>query len=110
MREYTVDHEFEELERSRVSTSVTGVADAIASNGDSGTVGISFLGPYFADNRCIRDLFAAVMRDVVILDGKEGGSTFNSFASAIWPNSNALTKATEFVGARGLPNLGHRRG
>ena len=46
--EYAVDDKLDKLERSCRCADVPGVADSISSNGDSGLVGIFFVGPILA--------------------------------------------------------------
>ena len=59
--EYAVYDKFEKFEQAYRCADVPGVAYAVSSNGDSGLVGIFFVGPILACNFGVRDLVTAIV-------------------------------------------------
>ncbi len=60
---------------------VTMVADAIATDGDVGTVWVSFLGLHFTDDSCVCDVRSPFPRDVFLVNGSEGIYSFDVWFS-----------------------------
>ena len=77
--EYAVYDKFEKFEQAYRCADVPGVAYAVSSNGDSGLVGIFFVGPILACNFGVRDLVTAIVGDIFVSDNPERISSLNSF-------------------------------
>ena len=60
-----VDEEFGQLEGASFGATVTWVADAVASNGDAGSIRVFFLWSDLADDSCVGDITMAVCGNVV---------------------------------------------
>ena len=80
------------------------LADAIASNGDTSAIMIGFWAD-FANHLDVCDLFAAVGRDVVVVDDEEGAGAVDSFSGGIRVGANVLAVTTKFISIRFVPNL-----
>ena len=52
----------------------------------------------FTQNAGVCNFLAAVGRDVIILDGKEGVGTGDPLILSTWTRTDALSEATKFVG------------
>ena len=88
--ENAVDDNFEKFERACRCADVPGVVYYISSNGDSGLVGIFFVGPILAYNFGVRDLVTAVVGGIFMLDNPERISPLNAL---IFGAFRALTYA-----------------
>ena len=62
------------------------VTDAIASNGDAGTIRIIFIGPHFTHYHNVADFHSFVGWDVMIINNKERVSAWNPFRPGVVPN------------------------
>ena len=102
--ENTVDHEFDQFKWCRFGADIAWVADAVAANGDAGSVGIGFFGAHFADHLGVGDFFAAVDGYVFVVYDVEGVCAFDSLAISTRVVSNALAETTKFVSIRLVPD------
>ena len=93
----------------RFSTCVSRVADAVAADGDSGSVGVGFFGAHFANHLGVGDFFAAVDGDVFVVYDVEGVRAFDLFLVAGRAGANALAKSAYFVGIGFAPNVAELR-
>ena len=62
---------------------ITWVVDAIATYGDTGAIGVLFLGSNCLDHRGVGDLFASIIRNVFVIDNEEGIYDFNALALSV---------------------------
>ena len=65
-REDAIYDKLDEIQGISFGTNVTRVADAIAADGDSGAVGVSFFRADNTDHFGVGDFFASIMWDVLI--------------------------------------------
>ena len=102
--EDTVEHEFDEFKRGGFGAYVAWVADAVARYCDSGAVGIVLFGPDLANYIAVADFFEPVGWYVGEVDDVEGIGAGDGFVgwSGAW---EALTKAPEFFGVGGAPDV-----
>ena len=100
-----IEEELDKFEGSCGCADVTREANAVATNGDAGAVGVGLVGLDFANNARVGDLLAAVGGDVGVVDGKECVSTWGALAGAVRTYTHPLAEATEFVGVRGVPDI-----
>ena len=104
-RDDAIDHEIDKFEWGGFGADVAGVADTVAADGDASAVGIGFFGTDFANDLGVSDFFAAVGRDVVVVNYKEGDGAVDVLVGAFWVGAYALAEASEFVGVGFIPNL-----
>ncbi len=96
---HAVELEFDEFKGTCPGARVTGVAYSVAANGDSGAVGVFFLGPYFTQDSSVGNIAPAVCWDVAVQNGEEDVSAVDSLCSrghGVW--SKSLTETSEFGG------------
>jgi hypothetical protein len=78
-REHNVEQQLEEFKGSGVGTDISWVTDAIATNGDAGTIRIIFIRMHFTNYYGVADILSFVEWDVMIINEKEFVSACNSF-------------------------------
>ena len=93
--ENTVDHVFDQFEWCCFGANITGVTDAVASNGDACLIWVSILWADFADNVAVADFFEMIGRYVGTVNYMEGVRAVHWWSSVplkpwqSWPSSLA---------------------
>ena len=96
--EDAVDDKFDKLERACRWANVSGVTDAVSSNGDPHSVRILFVGPVIAHNLGVRDFVTAVEGDIFVSDDPESVISLNALlVGAFRALTNALAQASQFI-------------
>jgi hypothetical protein len=103
-REHTVQEQLEEFEGCGVGADILWETDAIATNGDMGTIRIVFIRSHFTHYHGVADFLLFVGRDVVIVDDKEGVSARNLFGIGGGSQTNSLAQSSEIVGVGSVPS------
>ena len=93
-----VDQELEKFQGCCVGPCVPGVSDTIASDYDSGEIGVFFFGEHLSDNGCVCDILTLVMWVVVKQDEMEGVSTRHLLDLDILSNSHYFAESPHFIG------------
>ena len=88
--EYTVDHEFSNIEGGGLSSRISGVDDSVAHDGGVCAIGIFFLGAELAYDFFEGDTFSAVAWDICKADDAKGVGAFDALSSAGWSFTDAL--------------------
>ena len=73
--EDTVEKELDKLERGSVGADVTWIADSVATNGDTGAVGIILFRTDLTDDHGVTNFLALVAWNVIVVDDEEGIGT-----------------------------------
>ena len=102
--EDTVEEQFDKFKRCGVGANIARVADPVATDSDTGAVGVILLWANLADHHGMADFLALGGRDVLVVDEKECVGTFYSLFGWCSPRANALAEPTQFVGIGGIPN------
>jgi hypothetical protein len=97
-REHTIEQQLEEFKGRSVGANIPRVSDAIASNGDTGTIRIFFIRPHFTHYHGVVDFHLFVGRDVMIINDKERVSAWNPFGLGGGSRNNSLTKLPKLIG------------
>lgn len=102
--EDTVEEQFDKFQRCGVGANIARVADPVATDSDTGAVGVILLWANLADHHGMADFLALGGRDVLVVDEKECVGTFYPLFGWCSPRANALAEPTQFVGIGGIPN------
>ena len=104
--EDAVDDNFDKFERACRCANIPGVAYAVASNGDTRSVGIFFVGSILAHNFGVCDLITAVVGDIFVSDDPESISSLKAlFFGEFISLTHALAQASQFIGILLVPSL-----
>ena len=66
-----------------MATDIAWICNAVSTNGDACTVGITFLRANLAHDLGVRDIAAAIGRDVMKVDRREGVRTGDAFGCGL---------------------------
>ena len=77
---------------------VAGKGDAISSNGDARSVGITLLWADLANHFGVSHFYSAFGWDIFKADEEEGVGSLDSLACAVGVGANTLAEAAEFFG------------
>ncbi len=83
---------------------IAGVANVVAGNGDTSSIGVSLLGANFADNIAVADFFETIWWHVSKVDDMEGIGAVNWICCGIFA-AETLAKTSKFFGIGGAPEL-----
>jgi hypothetical protein len=103
VRENTVEQQLEEFKGRGVGAYIPRVTDAIASDGDAGTIRIVFIRPHCTHYHGMADFLSFVGRDVIKMNDKKCVSACNPFGIGSGSRTNSLMQSSELVGIGSVP-------